>query len=198
MKIYKQDLEILKLTSQEILLSFFDLATPFFLANRQYRKPINKYLEERAVERSVFFTRVKYLKKQKYVQIFVEGKEKYLELTPKGLKHLQIIALDDLEIKRPQKWDSKWRVVIFDVPEKLHRNRDIFRDKIKKIGFVQIQKSVYAHPFDCTKEITILSETLDIKRFATIMISEIIQGEETIIQHFLETQILRNSDIKKK
>lgn len=198
MKIYKQDLEIVKLTSQEILLSLFDLATPFFSASRLYRKSVNQYLEKRAFDRSNFFVRLKYLKQQKYIQIFVEGKEKYVELTPKGIKRAKKLTLNNLEINRPKKWDKKWRVVIFDVPEKQHHNRDIFRDQIKQMGFIQIQKSVYVYPFECAKEIALLSEILNIARFITIMISEIIQGEEQIVRHFLKNEILKNSDLKNK
>lgn len=196
MKIHPKDLEAIKLTSREVLLSIFDLTTPFFSASRLYRKSINKYLDQRAIDRSNFFDRLQYLKKQKYIQILVEGKEKYLELTPKGIKHVKILALDNLVIQRPRKWDSKWRVVIFDVPEKLHRHRDLFRDKIKEMGFIQVQKSVYIYPFECAKEIAILSETLRIEEYVTVMISEIIQGEEQIIQQFLEDEILKKSDIK--
>lgn len=196
MRIYKQDIEIIKLSSQEILLFLFDITTPFFSASRLYRKSVNQYLEKRAFDRSNFFTRLKYLKQQKYIQIFVEGKEKYVELTPKGIKYAKISALDDFKINRPKFWDKKWRVVIFDVPEKQHHNRDIFRDQIKQMGFIQIQKSVYVYPFECAKEIALLSEMFDIARFVTVMISEIIQGEEDIIQHFRKNEILKISDLK--
>ncbi|KKQ18281.1 MAG: hypothetical protein US94_C0027G0014 [Berkelbacteria bacterium GW2011_GWB1_38_5] len=198
MKIYKQDLEIVKLTSKEILLSLFDITTPFFLASRIYRKSINKYLEQREIDRSNFLYHLKYLQRKKYIQIVVENKEKYIELTPKGIKHSNILKINTLIIKRIAKWDQKWRVVIFDVPEKLHYNRDLFRDSLKRMGFIQIQKSVYAYPFECTKEITFLSEILNIKKYVTTMISEIIQGEDRIIEYFLKENILQSNDLKIK
>lgn len=198
MKIYKQDLEIIKLTSKEILLSFFDLVAPSYSTSRVYRQSINKYLEQRSIDRSNFLDHLKYLKRRKYIQIVVEGKEKYIELTPKGIKHSNTLKFDTLAIKHTAKWDQKWRVVIFDIPEKSHYNRDLFRDSLKRMGFIQIQKSVYAYPFECTKEITFLSEMLNIKKFVTTMISEIIQGEERIIQYFLEEKILQSTDLKVK
>ena len=119
-------------------------------------------------------------------------------MTPKGIKHSNILKINTLIIKRIAKWDQKWRVVIFDVPEKLHYNRDLFRDSLKRMGFIQIQKSVYAYPFECTKEITFLSEILNIKKYVTTMISEIIQGEDRIIEYFLKENILQSNDLKIK
>jgi len=64
-------------------------------------------------------------------------------ITPKGLKRIDELKAEPLEIKRPEKWDGKWRIVIFDVPNKRKSERDIFRHKITKIGLQPIQESVY-------------------------------------------------------
>lgn len=48
-------------------------------------------------------------------------------------------------------WDGKWRVVIWDVPEKRRIARDLLRYKLKMLGFKQVQKSVWASKKDCTK-----------------------------------------------
>lgn len=196
MKIRKSNLEILKLTSREILLTLFDLHSPFFEASSIYRKSIRKYLENRSVERSDFLRRLKYLQNKGYIETFIEGKEKYAELTMEGKKHSQNLLLSDIVINRPGKWDGKWRVVIFDVPEKLHYNRDRFRDYLKSLNFIQVQQSVYVYPFECTNEISILSQALNISDFVTIMVSEIIQGENKIIESFIENDVLNRKDIK--
>lgn len=197
MKIKKTDVEIVTLTAKEVLLTLFDLTTPFYEASRLYRQSIRKYLEQRQEDRSNFLTRIKYLKRKGYIQTFTEGKEKYAELTPKGKKHSQILLLENIKIIRPQKWDSKWRVVIFDIPEKLKLNRDAFRLRLKRMNFLQVQKSVYVFPFECTPEVSLLSKSLDITKYVTIMISEIIQGEDRIIEYFLDNEVLCNKDLKK-
>src|SRR3990172_6994978 len=178
MKIRKSDLDIIKLTSREILLTLFDLTTSFYEASTLYRQSIRGYLENRSVERSDFIRKIRYLKTKGYIETFVENKEKYAELTPKGKKHSQYLLIDNLIIKKPSKWDGKWRVVIFDIPEKLHYNRDLLRDQLKRLNFIKIQQSVYVYPFECTREVSLISECLDISRYVTIMISEIIQGED--------------------
>lgn len=196
MKIRSSDLEIIKISTKELLLTFFDLTTPFFEASSLYRKPIRKYLEHRDVDRDNFSDRVQYLRRQGLIKNFTENKEKYLELTPRGIKKARNLLLDDLEIKRPKTWDKKWRVIIFDVPEKMHRNRDLLRENLISLKFIQIQKSVYVYPFECTEEITLLSDLFFVKKFVTIMISEIIQGEELILKIFLDAEVLNKSDIK--
>lgn len=196
MKIRKSDIEIAKLTTRHLLLGLFDIFAPSYLGTRVFRKPIKKYLEQRLVDYSTFFERIRYLRRQGYIEVFIEGKEKYAELTDKGKKRIGELLLNDLKVKRPKKWDSKWRIVIFDIPEDKKHNRDVFREKIRNLGFIQVQKSVYVYPFECTKEIAFLSESLFIGEYVIIMISEIIQGEDKFIQLFLEKEILTNSDIK--
>jgi len=193
----KEDLEILVLTSKEILLTLFDLTTPFYEASRLYRRSIRQYLENRSVDRSQFLSKVRYLRRKGYIRLFVEGKEKYAELTPKGKNHAQTLLIDDIEIQRPPKWDGRWRVVLFDIKEDDHTERDIFRGHLKKLNFIQVQKSIYVYPFECTKEISFLTRHLNVEEEVTIMIAEIIQGEDKIINTFIETGILTKKDIKR-
>lgn len=192
----KANIEILKLSTKEILLSFVDLSTPFFYASSLYRQSTKKYLENREIERSNFLERIRYLKKQGYIRTFTENKEKFLELTPKGIKRANCLVLDNINIERPQKWDQKWRVVIFDVPEKIRLKRNFLRNKLLELGFCQIQKSVYVFPFECTNAITILCQFLATQDYVTVMISEIIQGEESFIEKFIARGILNNKDLK--
>ena len=52
-----------------------------------------------------------------------------------------------------EKWDGKWRVVIWDIPEKRRVARDLLRYKLKQLGFERLQKSVWACQKNCTKEL---------------------------------------------
>lgn len=60
-----------------------------------------------------------------------------------------------------------------------------------------IQDSVYVYPFDCAKEVENLSGRLSVRQHVLIMISEIIQGEEKIIDKFLDDEVLYKSDLKR-
>lgn len=72
----------------------------------------------------------------------VKGKNKLLsvKLTNKGRLKL-------LEDPNEERVDGRWRLLSFDVPEKLKTKRNSFRCAIKRIGFRQVQKSLWACPF---------------------------------------------------
>ena len=192
----KHQKEIIKLTAGEVLLRIFDLAVPFFEADRIYRVSARRYKEHRDYEKSIFNERIKYLKRQGLINHIVEGKDGYFEITAKGLTKIKKFQIDEMEIKRPEIWDKKWRVVSFDIPEKHKTARNILRTKLIELGFEKIQESVYVHPFDCTEEITQLSYMIGETENILIMISEIIQGENTLIENFFKKNVLQISDLK--
>ncbi len=45
-----------------------------------------------------------------------------------------------------QRWDGRWRVVIFDIPEQASLVRDRLRKLLKDYGFKALQASVYISP----------------------------------------------------
>ena len=46
-----------------------------------------------------------------------------------------------------QKWDGKWRIVAFDIPEKLRRERDWLRRQLHFLAYMPLQKSVFIGKF---------------------------------------------------
>jgi len=94
-------------------------------------------------------------------------------LTEKGkknaTKHYMYHQLERFQDKKP-KWDGKWRVVVFDIPQDQRIVRDAFRYLIKKLGMYQLQKSVWVYPHDCEKEVTELKEFFEIPEEAIRLI----------------------------
>lgn len=73
-----------------------------------------------------------------------------LHLKSKGGKLLdKEIPLRKLQKK---KWDGKWRLVIFDIEEKLRKVRNNLRRKLKELGFGMWQKSIYISPHPVMRE----------------------------------------------
>ncbi len=190
--------EIISLTAQKVLLSIFNLATPFFEADRIYRVSARKFREENQNEIGAINQKIRYLKRHGYIEHFVEGKEKYFELTPKGMEKLERQNIENLQICRPEAWDGLWRIVIFDISEKHKTSRDILRNCIIKLGFEMIQESVYVYPFECTNEITKIASTLSESKNVLITISQVIQGEDMLIEKFLDKNVLVQHDISVK
>ena len=80
----------------------------------------------------------------------------YISLTAEGKEKAGKYQIDDLEIKKPKKWDEKWRILIFDVLDKQKLKREALRGKIKELGLYQIQKSVWIYPYDFKNEMDLL------------------------------------------
>ena len=59
---------------------------------------------------------LKILKRERLIDFREEGDLSKITITEKGKKKLLIYELDSLEIKKPKKWDSIWRIVTFDIP----------------------------------------------------------------------------------
>jgi len=54
------------------------------------------------------------------------------------------------------KWDGKWRVIIFDIPEMSRKDRNFLRRELKWIGFKELQKSVWVYPYEIEKGLKLL------------------------------------------
>lgn len=105
---------------------------------------------------SAFYT----LKKQGCLKIERRGYQIYISLTETGKKKASWLQIDDLKIQKPKKWDRKWRLVIFDISQLKKIYREAFRGKLKELGFLPLQKSVWIIPFDCRDEIDLLKDFL--------------------------------------
>lgn len=57
------------------------------------------------------------------------------------------------------------RVVLFDVPEDQKELRDALRMRFKRLGLIELQKSVFVHPYDCRNEIDFIIEFFDARRY---------------------------------
>lgn len=186
-------------TIRNILLSFADFSAIFIKSAKGgnfYRQPINDYFRWREKDKINYPKKFYYLKKKKLIRTFIKNKKTYVELTAKGKKRALFYCQKAIKIKRPKKWDGRWRIIIFDIPESKKFKRDVLRKWLKFLGLIEIQKSVYIHPFDFKKELDFLVGWLVIYKYAKYIIGDIIQDEEKIINKFLEKEILFEDDLQ--
>lgn len=86
-----------------------------------------------------------------------------LKLSPKGRARMKHYALEDIQAPpKPKYWDKQWRLLIFDIPEKQSWARNLLRNKIREWNFAHIQRSVFITPFDCTKELNQVLDSLEL------------------------------------
>ena len=99
-----------------------------------------------------------YLKRRGLIEISYNGPQMYISLTEKGTKKAGKYKINDLAIKKPEKWDKKWRILIFDISNKHKVKREALRGKIKELGLFQLQKSVWVCPYEFGEIVKILRE----------------------------------------
>ncbi len=124
------------------------------------------------------------LKKRGLVSLGEKDGQQVLTLSENGKKRMLQFNLDQMEIKRPHRWDGYWRIVIFDIPEKRREGRDALREKLKQLGFYQLQKSCFIHPFDCKSEIDYVSELFEVSPYVNFILAKEIEGTSQLKKLF--------------
>jgi hypothetical protein len=67
-----------------------------------------------------------------------------VHITDTGKELLELSGTYDFQT--PRMWDGLWRVVFFDIPQDHAKLRHELRRILERIGFLQVQHSVYAFP----------------------------------------------------
>lgn len=96
------------------------------------------------------------LKKHGYINFYKENGQLYFSLTEKGESRAGWMQVDSLKIKKPKKWDGKWRILLFDITEMKRLYREALRAKLINMGFVMLQKSAWIIPYKCKDEAELL------------------------------------------
>lgn len=99
---------------------------------------------------------------------FVSDNDLVVRLTDQGNEKAILAKL----MINNEKWDGKWRVVIFDIPEKRRAVRDLLRCKLKAWDFRYLQKSVWASKKNCTKELRNFIKQIGIKDWVMVFESD--------------------------
>lgn len=160
--------------------------SPYFLINIARAISRNKKYFKKKIEDYKISRVLRRLEKNRLVILKeLENGKFAVELTEKGKRKVREIQFNKLAVKKPDSWDKKWRVVIFDIPDKYRRrSRDALRDKLKEIGFYQLQKSVWVFPYPCESEIQFLCEIFDINPFVNIIVAENIYDDVKLRKYF--------------
>jgi DNA-binding transcriptional regulator PaaX len=138
-------------------------------------------------------TRLKYRSKSVLARLKYKGEiefverdgKKYVQLTDRGEK---ILNLNREKLKltgnKPKKWDRRYRLVMFDVPEKRRKIRKLLRFEMQEVGFLRVQDSVWVYPFDCEEFIALLKAELRIGKDVLYAVVEEIENDKCIRKHF--------------
>lgn len=108
-----------------------------------------------------------------------------LRLTEKGEAAIQFEKEKmRLTAKQKRKWDERWRMVIFDVPESRKAVRNKLSLMMREVGFVRLQDSVWVYPYDCEDFVALLKADLKIGKDVLYAIAETIENDASIRRYF--------------
>ncbi len=105
-------------------------------------------------------------------------------LSDKGRMIILSFNFDKLTIPKPVRWDKKWRLVIFDIPERKRQARNALREKLLELGFKKLQRSVFVHPYNCEREIDFIVEFFEIRPYVRLVTAEKITNEAELLLNF--------------
>ena len=169
-----------------LLLLFGGLALGFSRSPKGYFRIIGAMRKEwRAISRRALYEAIKRLYQSHLVQE-IQNKDGSLTLilSEEGKERALIFSVDHMKIKKPSVWDKKWRLVIFDIPERQKGLRDIFRQHLRQLDFYELQKSVFVHPYPCTDEIDFLIELYETRPYVRTILAESLDNELHLKKHF--------------
>lgn len=124
------------------------------------------------------------LENQKLINIYEKDDEQIMEITEKGERRVLKYKFDEMKIARPQKWDSNWHVVIFDIPEGHKKARDALTRKLKEMELYPFQKSVFVCPFDCRDEVDFIGEIFNIRKFIHYFVAKEIDDDKYLKKYY--------------
>ena len=145
-------------------------------SSRQYLRVVKAmHAEWQEIDRKALGQSVNSMERSGMVRA-VRGKHGVytLALSDKGRRCAMNARLNTSVIEKPARWDGRWYIVMFDIPEKLGNVRSAFRTRLRILGFCELQKSVFIFPYHCTKNVAgIYSD-----RFEVICLHQVIRGDK--------------------
>ena len=124
-----------------------------------------------------------YLRRKKLIEIQKEYQTEVFKLTKLGWWRTRKL-LKSFGIKKPDRWDGKWRIVIFDIPDIRKSTAESFRKSLRSLGLANLQKSIWIHPYEYRDQVFYLAEKMYIKPYIRYMVAEEITGGKSLRKRF--------------
>lgn len=83
-----------------------------------------------------------------------------------------------------ERWDGKWRIAFFDVPERKRSIRDYMRNLLRRVGFVEFQRSMWAYPHRVPSFLSRLLSDPQFRSYARLVTTSDIDYDEDLRRRF--------------
>lgn len=129
-------------------------------------------------------TSITKLKEQGFIKFEEKDGRSFARLTEKGRQKLLKYQLGDTVIKKPKKWDGKWRVIIFDIHEYRKRTRNELRNELINLGFLKLQNSVWVYPYNCEEVMIMFKAYFHLGKDVLYLLVEKIENDSWLRRDF--------------
>jgi len=132
-----------------------------------------RYEYSKKQERKNFSQLIYYLKKKGLIKIKNLEQKQAILVTKKGADKILKIKLKTKERKR--RVDGKWQMLIFDIPERKRRLRDLLRESLYLLSYKMLQQSVWVCPYDVLKETEAILRKYSLDSYTKLFLIEEIE-----------------------
>lgn len=129
-------------------------------------------------------TALRRLTAQGLIMFEERGGKRYARITEAGKQILELETLREKSMRKPTRWDGRWRVVLFDIPERRRGVRNQLRLFMQEFGFVRLQDSAWIYPYDCEDIIALAKANFRIGVDVLYMIVEQLERDNHLREHF--------------
>lgn len=136
------------------------------ILNQEYYQVIKQEIEDKELRRSIY-QQIQHLKNFNYFN--KNG------LSKKGI--IKYLILKNKQDFNKGVWDKKWRIIIFDIPEKKRKVRDRFRSAIIEIGFKMLQRSIWISPKGNFEDIQQIIREYKIEKYVVLIFADRISND---------------------
>ncbi|MCX6752700.1 MAG: CRISPR-associated endonuclease Cas2 [Candidatus Nomurabacteria bacterium] len=148
----------------------FNKIEPDFMKSKYRKYSFNRSLERLKKNDLIFWEKI-------------NGKN-LVRLTSKGEAKLRQLEINDFKIKKPRRWDQKWRLLAFDIKEERRGLRNKIRHTLRQIGFIRLQDSVWVYPYDCEDLVMLLKADFKIGKDLIYIIADSIENDKFLRKEF--------------
>ena len=107
-----------------------------------------------------------------------------ITLSHLGKNLVRKYKLEEMKINKPLKWDQKWRIISYDIPNNQRKASNALRQKLKDLKLYKLQKSIWVSPYECIEELEFLCSIFDI-------------NIDNHVFYFKTTEIPKETEVKK-
>lgn len=134
------------------------------------RKEFYRYMSGFSTEKQLTCSNIAHLisnlKQKGYIEVVKTSNGESIQFTNKA----KLAVVDRLAMRR--KSDGRHYFISFDIPEDFRSNRDKFRRAVKRMGFVQIQKSLWVCDRSIGELVELAAHEYGVEKYVVYIVSE--------------------------